>query len=449
MNSALLYQQRLELLPCIAHRPEDLETLLDANSFRERLHKEINSAKTRIYLVALYLQDDEAGRAILDSLYHAKQKNPELDVKVLVDWHRAQRGLIGDKKSDGNAGLYREYAERFQHQIEILGVPVKNKEVFGVLHLKGFIIDGTVIYSGASLNDVYLAQKDRYRYDRYHVIKNPKLADSMANFITDLLVNSNAVNCLTQADRPLTKDLKPAIKELSATLSRAHYDFMADDIAEDQVGLTPMVGLGKRGNTLNNNIQYLIAGAQKEIIICTPYFNLPKSINKEVKHALKRGVKIDFIIGDKEANDFFISPDKPFKTIAGLPYLYEVYLRRFAKANEKAIQSSQLNIHLWKHDANSFHLKGVWVDRSYMLITGNNLNPRAWKLDLENAILLHDKNHLLEKQKLEEIDCIMTHTTRLNSYKKIADINTYPEPVQKLLKRIHRFRADALLKQIM
>ncbi|MGR5243170.1 CDP-diacylglycerol--serine O-phosphatidyltransferase, partial [Photobacterium damselae] len=74
------------------------------------------------------------------------------------DWHRAQRGLSGAAKSDGNAALYREFSGKYTQNIEILGVPVRNREVFGVLHLKGFIIDDKVIYSGASLTDVYLAE---------------------------------------------------------------------------------------------------------------------------------------------------------------------------------------------------------------------------------------------------------------------------------------------------
>lgn len=138
MDSAIANRQIIEQLPCIAHKPENLETLFDANSFRERLYQEIKSAKERIYLVALYLQDDEAGRGVLTALYEAKQLNPELDIKVLVDWHRAQRGLIGASQSDGNAALYREYAEKYTHKIDVLGVPVRNREVFGVLHLKGF-----------------------------------------------------------------------------------------------------------------------------------------------------------------------------------------------------------------------------------------------------------------------------------------------------------------------
>ncbi|WP_419205046.1 CDP-diacylglycerol--serine O-phosphatidyltransferase [Photobacterium leiognathi] len=449
MDSAIANRQRIEQLPCIAHKPENLETLFDANSFRERLYQEIKSAKKRIYLVALYLQDDEAGRGVLTALYEAKQHNPELDIKVLVDWHRAQRGLIGAAQSDGNAALYREYAEKYTHKIDVLGVPVRNREVFGVLHLKGFVIDDKVIYSGASLNDVYLAQHDRYRYDRYHVIQNEKLADSMAQFIIDTLVSSEAVNCLAQADRPDTKSLRTAIRDLRSELQQATYHFKTDEIASDEVGLTPLIGLGKRKNKLNQDICTLIASAQSELTICTPYFNFPRSVSREVKRALKRGVKVTIVVGDKTANDFYIPPSEPFKTIAGLPYLYEVNLRNFAKHNEAAIAHRQLAIYLWKHDNNSFHLKGIWVDRKYMLVTGNNLNPRAWKLDLENAILIHDKHQLLAEQKQKELDCILEHTQLIGSYKQIEKVDSYPVQVKKLITRIRRVQADHILNQIL
>ncbi len=449
MDSATLHRQFLEQLPQIAHNPEQLTTLLDAKDFRTQLHKAIGQAQKRIYLVALYLQDDEAGRGILDALYRAKQENPQLDIKVLVDWHRAQRGLIGADNSEGNAALYREYAERYQHQVEVLGVPVRNREVFGVLHLKGFIVDDTVIYSGASLNDIYLAQHDRYRYDRYHMIENQSLADTMSSFILTTLVASDAVNCLNKRDRPQTKVLKGKIRALRSKLSRATYQYQPEVVNADQIGLTPLIGLGKRRNKLNSYIRKLIASAQSEIIICTPYFNFPRSVAIEVKRAIKRGVKVTIIVGDKTANDFFIPPSEPFKTIAGLPYLYEINLRNFARQNEGALAKRQLAIHLWKHEDNSFHLKGLWVDKQFMMITGNNLNPRAWKLDLENAILVNDFNQLIASQKQAEIDCILTHTRMIGSYKDIDEINSYPLPVKKLLKRIRRFKADHILNQLL
>ncbi|MUK94682.1 CDP-diacylglycerol--serine O-phosphatidyltransferase [Aliivibrio fischeri] len=442
-------KEQLSKLPMLSQNPENIKILHTAADFRYELLKQIENAQQRIYIVALYLENDDAGREIFTALYEAKQKNPTLDINVLVDWHRAQRGLIGAEKSDGNAALYREFSEKYEHSINVLGVPVRNKEVFGVLHLKGFIFDDTVVYSGASLNDVYLAHKDKYRFDRYHVLNNTFLANSMVSFIKKTLIASPAVNCLSQQNRPETKSLKPEIKELRKQLGLANYQFTSQTRKEGEVGITPLVGLGRKGNKLNNYICTLLASATSEITICTPYFNFPKPIAKELKKALRRGVKVTIIVGDKTANDFYISPEEEFKTIAGLPYLYEINLRNFAKANETYIASRQLSLNLWKHENNSFHLKGMWVDKEYTLITGSNLNPRAWKLDLENGLLLQDPEQLLVDTKQAELDVILEHTQLIGSYKQVDKLDSYPVEVKKLIKRIKRIKADHILNQIL
>lgn len=436
-------------LPTIAQNPDKFEVLLSAQEFRIRLLDEISRATTRISLVALYLEDDEAGREILTALYEAKQKNPELNVSVCVDWHRAQRGLIGAESSEGNAAMYKEFAEKYQHSVPVYGIPVRGKEVFGVLHLKGFIIDDSVIYSGASLNNIYLNYHDRYRFDRYHVLNNAALADSMFAYVHDQMVPDSAVYDLADKNKPITKELKPTIRQFRASLARSQYKFDGQDVSPEQVAVTPLVGIGKRRNRLNQGINQLIAQAKDEIFICTPYFNFPPSLAKEVKKALKRGVKVSIVVGDKTANDFFISPEEEFKTIGGLPYLYELNLRRFAKANEANIASRNLSIRLWKHDSNSFHLKGIWVDKRYMLLTGSNLNPRAWKLDLENGIFIQDNYHHLTDKFQVEVDNILQHTQLICTYKQLDKIDSYPLDVQKLLRKITRVKADRVLKQIL
>lgn len=70
------------------------------------LLEKIAGATRRICIVALYLEQDEGGRAILNALYEAKRQRPELDIRVLVDWHRAQRGRIGAAASNTNADWY-------------------------------------------------------------------------------------------------------------------------------------------------------------------------------------------------------------------------------------------------------------------------------------------------------------------------------------------------------
>ncbi|PMM41688.1 MULTISPECIES: CDP-diacylglycerol--serine O-phosphatidyltransferase [Vibrio] len=436
-------------LPTIAQNPDKFEVLLSAQEFRTRLLDEISRATTRISLVALYLEDDEAGREILTALYEAKQKNPELDVSVCVDWHRAQRGLIGAESSEGNAAMYKEFDEKYQYSVPVYGIPVRGKEVFGVLHLKGFIVDDSVIYSGASLNNIYLNYHDRYRFDRYHVLNNAALADSMFAYVHEQMVVDSAVYDLADKNKPVTKELKPAIRQFRASLARSQYQFDNQDVSPDQVAVTPLVGIGKRRNRLNQGINQLVAQAKDEIFICTPYFNFPPSLAKEVKKALRRGVKVSIVVGDKTANDFFISPEEEFKTIGGLPYLYELNLRRFAKANEAHIASRNLSIRLWQHDSNSFHLKGIWVDKRYMLLTGNNLNPRAWKLDLENGIFIQDNYHHLTDKFQVEVDNILQHTQLICTYKQLDKIDSYPIEVQKLLRKITRVKADRVLKQIL
>jgi CDP-diacylglycerol--serine O-phosphatidyltransferase len=200
---------------------------------------------------------------------------------------------------------------------------------------------------------------------------------------------------------------------------------------------------------LNQKITALLADAKQEIVLCTPYFNLPKVVLREVKRAIKRGVKVHVVVGDKTANDFYIAPDQSFKAIGGLPYLYEMNLRKFARANESHIASGGLSIHLWKHDSNSYHLKGLWVDRRTMLLTGNNVNPRAWALDLENGLLIEDpKQHLLAKF-TAEFDNIHKYTQRISSYSQLETIHDYPVKIQRLLKKVIRTRADRLLKRIL
>ncbi|NNN46248.1 MULTISPECIES: CDP-diacylglycerol--serine O-phosphatidyltransferase [Vibrio] len=438
-----------EQLPAIAQDPSKFRVLFSAKEFRTHLIDSIRQASKRIYIVALYLEDDEAGREILTELYQAKQRNPGLDIIICVDWHRAQRGLIGAQNSTGNAALYCSLQKQYSHCIPVYGIPVRGKEVFGVLHLKGFIIDDQVIYSGASINNVYLHYHSRYRFDRYHTLENKTLADSMVTFIQREMLEHPAVNDLACDNKPKTKDIKFDIRQFRAALALANYPFKPEKVASSQVAVTPLVGIGKRRNHLNQTIVDLIAQANEEIFICTPYFNFPKSVAKEVKKALKRGVSVHLIVGDKTANDFYIPPQETFKTIGGLPYLYELNLRRFAKINEANIASRKLSIHLWKDADNSFHLKGIWVDKRYMLITGNNLNPRAWKLDLENAILIKDENQHLTAKFEQEMENILQHTQLVCTYKQIEKLDNYPDTVQKLIRRVTRVKADRVLKQIL
>ena len=123
-------------------------------------------------------------------------------------------------------------------------------------------------------------------------------------------------------------------------------------------------------------------------------------------------------------------------------------LRRFMEDNSAFIESGQLTVRLWKDGDNTYHVKGIFTDSGFALATGNNLNPRAWGLDLENGILINDPEGLLNDKFRAEIEEIEKHTTVLRSYTELDEFSKYPEEVQKLIRRLGRFKMDLLVKKL-
>jgi CDP-diacylglycerol--serine O-phosphatidyltransferase len=430
----------------------DIDIADCAADFKQMLLAEIVQAKSRIYISALYIQDDAAGREVLAALYQAKQQNPTLDICLFVDFHRAQRGLIGEKESGGNRDLYLALEQQHQVSINIYGVPVKRKELLGVLHLKGMVIDNVLLYTGASINDVYLQQAGRYRLDRYYRLDSQALADNFCQYLQDYFIDSSLAPRLNHGELPDSKIVKRNILRLTRLLkSSAYRPFSAEqhDSKANDIQASMFVGCGRRGNQLNRVIRDLVRSSRDTLVIFTPYFNLPKPLLRDLDAALKRGVKISFIVGDKQANDFYNADETTFSTVEVVPYIYERLLATFLSRRQKYLDNGTLSLRLWQHDNNSFHLKGLVVDERYHLLTGSNLNPRAWALDLENAILLDDvKGYLLEKF-TAEFQRISQHTKIIDKPSDIDSVQSYPDKPRKLLKKLRMTQIDRLLKRFL
>ncbi len=451
LNKQARAKKQLENLRFIPQLAEKVDFLTDSRGFKARILQLIAQAQFRIYITALYFEKDEAGQEILAALYQAKLANPKLDIKILVDWHRAQRGRIGEDAKSSNADWYAEWRTRYalpeECDIAFWGVPINGREIFGVLHLKGFVFDNCVLYSGASINNVYLHQQDRYRYDRYHQIDNATLADAWVNLIQQAILPNPAVMRLDQA-RPKTAEIRPLIKLFRKHLAQQQYEFHGLPADPHALMICPIIGLGRK-NELNKTIEALFFQVQQKLTICTPYFNFPRSLQQRITWLLENGKQIEIIVGDKTANDFYTPPEEKFTLASALPYLYEKNLRAFAKRFDEYIQNGQLTIRLWKDGDNTYHLKGVWIDNRYILLTGNNLNPRAWKLDAENAVLIADPQQALAEKAERELAQIRKHTQVLTHYSDLAQLRDYPEKVQKLLKKFGRVKLDKIVRMLL
>ena len=434
----------------IAVNAHDIKVFNTPSQYKQQLLSLIQDAKKRIYITALYLQDDDAGREILHALYLAKANNPALSIKVFVDCHRAQRGLIGEGKQLGNRAFYLEFAKKHQQNIDVFGVAVKRKELFGVLHLKGMVFDDEVFYTGASINDVYLHQQQKYRLDRYYQIKSPQLSDSFCDYLEQYFVQSGLALKLNDEILPEASQQKQNIRRLKASMKKSQYVYpLAVEDNADDIMIKPYIGYGSRGNRLNHIIRKVVQKSQNSLLLFTPYFNLPKSLARDVNNALKRQVKVTIVVGDKQANDFYIADENAFSTIGIVPYIYEMLMLRFVKKWQRYIDNGQLEIRLWQDQNNSFHLKGLVADERYHLLTGSNLNPRAWSLDLENGLLLDDKKGALQGMLQEELTGIIANTRLITHYRDLDGIDDYPQKPKALLKKIRMTQIDRILKRFL
>lgn len=74
LPGSLYCQTRLQQLPTLPVDVSDYNILETPNRAYKRILELIKSAKERILIAALYLQDDETGRNVLNALYEAKEK---------------------------------------------------------------------------------------------------------------------------------------------------------------------------------------------------------------------------------------------------------------------------------------------------------------------------------------------------------------------------------------
>ncbi|BAC24280.1 pssA [Wigglesworthia glossinidia endosymbiont of Glossina brevipalpis] len=437
-------------LPKINQNPEQIITIYNPKDFFDRLIKSISKAKKFIYLVALYLEKDQSGNKLLKEIYKAKNKNPNLEVTIIVDLNRSKRRSFGEDKGLTNSDWYLKIAKTYKHiNVPIYGIPLSINEALGVLHLKGFIIDDHVFYSGASINNAYLNKFIQYRYDRYHIIYNRLLANSMLNFIKTKLLAKQSVRLNTIYSIINKKNffINRNSRAIRKNLKSSKYIYISEN-CNNKLSITPILGLGKK-SLLNSVIHNLVCSTYSKMILCTPYFNLFSLLIKDISNILKINKSVEIIVGDKISNDFYIPDNIKFNITGIIPYLYEINLRRFMKKNQKYIDNGNLTIKIWKNNNNSFHIKGIWIDKKWILLTGNNFNSRSWYLDLENAILIHDPKQEIKNQFDKELIKINKHTTCIKHFKEVENISNYPSKIRKIIRNINIVQIDRLIKKIL
>lgn len=146
--------------PCFQTHTSNIQILQEPSDFHFTLKTLFSNAKKRICLSSLYLGTGNLEQQLVDSIEESLKNNSQLDVKIILDH---SRGLRGDKNSKTMLqNLKQKFAERFQlylyHTPNLRGMlkrlPNRYNETIGVLHMKIYIADDTLVISGYAKNEV-------------------------------------------------------------------------------------------------------------------------------------------------------------------------------------------------------------------------------------------------------------------------------------------------------
>ncbi|SOV13555.1 phosphatidylglycerophosphate synthase [Plasmodium gaboni] len=185
-------------LKFVIHEPK-AKLLFTPNEFFNTLNDIFKNSQNRIVISCLYMGIGELEKELIDSI----QKNvniKDLKVDILLDRQRGTRpeGKLNESSVSILSELFKcsDNINISLFHNPLLGpilyniLPPRANEAIGVMHMKIYIGDNILVLSGANLSDCYL----RNRQDRYFVIENKFLADSIHNIINTIQGMSFTLN---------------------------------------------------------------------------------------------------------------------------------------------------------------------------------------------------------------------------------------------------------------
>jgi len=224
---------------------EDITPLNSPKEFYEELLNMVSKAEKRICFSALYLGTGPMEKRLLDAINKRMYEKPSLCTHFLFDYARSHRKdkdgrtviqpireLIAQHPTHCSAALIhaprvfrsriaihsgfsgsRPYSikKRLFERLLMYFQSPKMVELGGVHHMKYYIVDDTVIISGANLSEIYFTNRE----DRYIKVRHPALCDAIVQTTQVLSLGPNSsVLSLDHEMRARPEDTSPSKKEM-------------------------------------------------------------------------------------------------------------------------------------------------------------------------------------------------------------------------------------------
>ncbi|KAF0698748.1 Aste57867_10653 [Aphanomyces stellatus] len=397
-----------ESTPSFPMEGKDVKVLHAPCDFYNQLIHNIQHATKRITISSLYIGNDELSRGLVQALTDACAANSSLQVSIVLDFSRGQRGgatssvamlqpLLARFPSSVSLHLYRV------PQLDRWGfLPPPFDETIGVSHTKVYLCDDTLIMSGANLSGDYFTQ----RQDRYMQLLNPDLAGFYHTFVQIVADHAYRVDVSDDSGVPptLVKPDRSHAQFASALLSLQDYQpttprWTTSTMAIPTIQFSPLEILHDE-DTLTHVLHRLPAASHMNI--ASGYLNFPPFLTSLLA---ERQFNLDVLTAAPSANGFFTANDVK----GALPMAYSLIESEFFDH----FPAHQLRLREYNRDAWTFHAKGMWIqheDEALTVVGSSNFGQRSYGRDLESQVFLYTTDTTLQANLKDEYERLTAHS---------------------------------------
>lgn len=358
----------------------DVKIFNDGREKFDALIEDINRAKYHIHMEYYIFRMDDVGQEIYEALIEARKRGVE--VKLLIDaWGSNKTKMSKFKELEELGGRVAQFFP--------LILPLINPRTNYRLHRKIVVIDGVIGYTGGfNVGNEYASVTKKFGYWRdNHLRLTGDIVYSLQHrFILDW--NSQHHFEITQGE-----------------------PYFPDAISQGHVA-TQLVTSGPDEDKEQIKLTYMkmISGAEREIVIQTPYYIPSDALHESLKLALLSGVQVKMMIPNK--------PDHPL-----------VYWATYFHAADLVKYGAKV----YTYENGFVHSKTLIIDGEYASVGSANLDYRSLQLCFEANVVLYNYD-IAQKLRNDFIkDLKLSRALTLERYEQRSKIVRFKEGLARLI----------------
>lgn len=339
----------------------ELDVLPGPQEYYTFLRQALPRAERKLVLASLYLGDDILTRRLLEIVDHKLATEPHFEVCVVLDGRRGRREdtmkVLHDFPRIKECVVYVKIPRHYSP------LPRRWQEAFGVMHVKGVVLDDTAILTGSNFAGSYFVD----RLDRYYVFSNADIALWLAEFLKGLtLIRSDNYHEFIQEFRAIMK--RKFKSRLPPTTGNASVRFMAQ--------------YGRAGVCGEEWFVRQLMSKMTPRVMASSYMTLRDGWAEFLGNCVG-------VTAAPASNSFARSTGLK----SYIPELYDSWALRCKETFARYRQFSQ--------QGKSFHMKGLWWENG-TLLGSSNLGLRSGYRDIElSAFVTSDYNRFRKVFKKE------------------------------------------------